>query len=691
MNEAMEDIFAEADLVWGGQGATRECPEATALLRDLNQKQKKAVRTTEGPVLVIAGAGTGKTTVLTRRIGYIMASRKARASEILAVTFTNKAATEMRERIVRLVGDEGKHVFMGSFHALSMMMLREHATDAGLLNEKFHILDEDDQRHILRTIAAELDVIPRSVPAGEAARRVQHIMTRIMTWKEEGWTPDDVLARISAEESDNRQTANLYLEYQTALANRNCCDFADLILHMIRLFRTRKDIRQKWSRRFKYILVDEFQDTNPLQYQWLEALVGRKRNLCVVGDPDQSIYEWRNARPDILAAFPEKWKNAKVITVDLNYRSTSEILAVANAVVKANKRIGDKLLQSPVRGSNVEFNSYTTHIEEAQATATAIEQMIVNGMKPGEIAILVRSANLMRPFEDQLIKRNIAYSVAGGKSFHQREEVKDALAYLSIALDTLDANSFRRIANKPERNVGEHAATQVTDLVEGAGMDIAQAARHVATHGKAITQRTSVELMDLADMLDDFHDMAENGERPGTLISKMLERVGYLSWRVRMGDTEKQERETSLDMLVAEANGYGDIATYLQDIALMSASETMSSDDRVRLSTIHASKGLEFDVVFTPCLEDGVLPNKRALEMPYGLEEERRIAHVAWTRPRKRLIVSHAGTRHFNSSSPSNLLAEAGLMPPLPASAKTAVSKTKPGSGQAYKFKRRAF
>lgn len=274
------------------------CP----LLDGLNTKQKKAIRATEGPVLVIAGAGTGKTTVLTRRIAYIMASGKAKPEEIIAVTFTNKAANEMRDRIVRLVGDPGKKVFMGSFHALAMSMLREHATDAGLLNDRFHIIDEDDQIHILCTIAGEFDIVPRDIPQGESVRRPQYQMNRIMLWKEEGVTPDDARLRAGAG-VDILATANLYAQYQESLASCNSCDFADLILHMVRLFRTHEAIRQKWSKKFKYVLVDEFQDTNPLQYQWLEALVGKRRNICAVGDPDQSIYERRNARSEILEDF----------------------------------------------------------------------------------------------------------------------------------------------------------------------------------------------------------------------------------------------------------------------------------------------------------------------------------------------------------------------------------------------------
>lgn len=664
--------FTENEAFWSpgrqmqGGGASGE--SLTAFMGRLNEQQTEAVTTTEGPVLVVAGAGTGKTRVLTTRIAYLIEKGLAGPEQILAVTFTNKAAHEMRERIIGMIGERGRRVRMGSFHAVSLVMLRHHPRAAGLRDDRFIILDQADQEHLVADVARDIglrvdDEDERGNPESDKkawAKMVLDHYQRIQSWKEEGWTPADVEARQEIA-SLFPESVRLYRAYQEALTGRNACDFADLILHMVHLFRTDRQIRSYWAGRFKYILVDEFQDTNPLQYEWLEHLARDHRNLCVVGDPDQSIYQWRNARPELLLNFPKKWQGARVVTVDLNYRSTQQILDVANAIVAENERIGDKHLRSPRSGDTIRVKSYDSHIDEAAAVAHEIVQLRRQGHPLREIAILLRSAGPMRAFEEQLIRHRIPYLVVGGMKFHQREEVKDALAYLRLAIDPCDELAFLRIANKPTRGIGDTTAQAVIASFREKGRTLAVACRDVAENGKRIKQSTKMALQVLANLIDEFDEKAKENPKPGDLLLHMLERVAYITWRVSTGDPQAGEREESLKEMIEDANSYEDVPGYLQTLSLMADQDRIDATDQVRLSTIHASKGLEFDTVFTPALEDGILPNARALNESYGLEEERRIAHVAWTRPKKRLYVSHAQQRHFRPTAPSPFLLEAGI------------------------------
>ena len=653
--------------------------EVSRLLASLNNEQRAAVVATEGPVQINAGAGTGKTRVLTTRIAYILLSRLALPRETLAVTFTNKAAQEMRERILGMIGEAARDIRMGSFHAVSMAMLRHHPVAAGLRDDRFMILDEADQKKIVENIIREMGIAPEEgVDKGKAWKQlVDEHHQRFQLWKEEGWSTDIVRSHVDPNDPDNRLTLAVYEAYQHAMASRNSCDFADLILHMLRLFRTDPSIRAYWGSKFRYILVDEFQDTNPLQYAWLTYLAAASRNLCVVGDLDQCIYQFRNARPEIMLNFAGEWSGCQTITVDQNYRSTQEILDVANAIISFNPRLTDKILKSNRSGPKPRLDIYDTAQEEARSIAQQIIRYQGRGLPLSEMAILVRSSGPMRGYEEQLIRHHIPYVVVGGMKFHEREEVKDAIAYLRLALDPRDELAFMRICNKPTRAIGENTALQVITAFRSGAPDLPTACRMVAETGARVRGATRGELSELASLIEDFAELLRNGEAPGDLLLHMLERVGYIAWRVRSGDDKIQEREESLKELIRDANEYQDVPTYLQTLSLLSAADVKGASDAVRISTIHAAKGLEFDIVFTPALEENVFPNARALETRYGLQEERRIAHVGWTRPKQELIVSYARSRYYQPAAPSRFLVEGGLID-LPPARRPAQTSSQP-------------
>jgi DNA helicase-2/ATP-dependent DNA helicase PcrA len=660
--------------VTGGFGPeVPSAPEAedTNYLSGLNPEQHEAVHATEGPVLVVAGAGTGKTRVLTTRITHIIRSGLAEPDQILAVTFTNKAAAEMRERIGKMVGDKARRIRMGSFHSVSLLMLRHHPRAAGLRNDRFVVLDDADQLHLIDDIVRDSGFDPEKI-AGKSANKkaaskiwkdfVRKIHARIMSWKEEGWSLEVIEDHIDPYDEMDARALPIYRAYQEALLVRNACDFPDLLLHMVRLFRDEPEIKKFWADRFRYVLVDEFQDTNALQYEWLEHLARGHGNICVVGDPDQSLYEWRGARPDLLNNFANDWPGTKIVTVDRNYRSTQEILDVANAVVLANPRPAPKRLRSAVSGDPVRFEMFDTHWDEATAVAREIRQLVNNGHDPDEIAILFRSSGPMRAFEEQIVRQQLPYTVVGGMKFHEREEVKDAHAYLRLALDPRDEFAFLRVVNKPTRNVGEASAQQVVEAYRRGQKNFIEACRDVAANGKRMRQTTKAGLEEFAKLLEEFVDMAENATRTGDLIEAIMTRVGYIAWRIACEDDKIQEREESLKELIRDANQYSDPGTYLQTVATLSAADIKNSDKAIRISTIHAAKGLEFETVYTPCLEEGVLPNARALKEDYGLGEERRVAHVAWTRAKKNLIVTCAQSRYYEMATPSQFLFDVGLI-----------------------------
>lgn len=638
------------------------------LLAGLNPEQREAVLTTDGPVMVIAGAGTGKTTVLTRRLAHLLATGRAQPWEVLAVTFTNKAAREMRHRVERLVGTVANQVRMGTFHSVSMEMLRHHARAAGLRDDRFQVLDTDDQLALVDAVVEQLGLADAEASKKERrdwARKMHGIITG---WKEAGHDLAAVQAK-PPKDLDGRMALEIFAGYQDALVSRNACDFADLLLYMVGLFHTEPNIKARWAERIRYLLVDEFQDTNDLQYEWLRHLASVHGNITVVGDIDQSIYQWRSARPELMLNFQRAWPGCKTVVVDRNYRSTRQILEVANRVVEANPRPAPKSLRSERDGKPVACRIFATEQDEAEAVARAVVRRIAAGTDPRQIAVLYRSAALMLVLEKALSRQGVAYAVVGGQKFYEREEVKDALCYLRVAADPRDDLAFGRIANKPSRNIGDAARQQVVEALHRGEPTLAAACRTVAASGARVARKTKDALVQLSDLLD--HLAARAGtDAPADILTDVLQRTDYIAWRKAMRDENLLEREENLKELVADAGGYTDLATYLQSVSLTSDADKEQVDRSVRVSTVHAAKGLEFDVVYTPGLEDGILPNARALREPWGEAEERRICHVAWTRPRHELIVSCAAMRRGTDAFPSRFLSLGGLRPvagqPLP-------------------------
>ena len=638
----------------------------------LNPDQRKVVTTTEGPLRIMAGAGSGKTTVLTRRIAHILNQKLALPGQILAVTFTKKAAGEMRARLASMLGSAGRGVVVGNFHAISSEILRRHTSMLGL-SQNFTILDEDGQREVIASIALARGFI-RSKKDKSA---VMAFSSQIASWKGEGFDADQItdhpdLASISPNPPDPRPEfldycAQVFSEYQAELAQRRWCDFADLILHTVRLFRAHPDILKAEAARFRYILVDEFQDTDKAQMELIYLLAAVHRNLCVVGDTDQSIYEWRNAHPEIMMNFHKDWPDAQSITIDTNYRSSQEILDVANIVVEPLRRKDGltKRLKSHRRGvapSDL-FATYETGFEEAQAIAGRIQDAIDRGTSPHEIAVLCRSGMIIQTMERALRDRQITYTVAGSLKFTDREEVKDTIAYLTLVWNPQDYVAFERVSNKPARGIGPQKVAEIRRrMVQSRlGMDEAIESLLSEMNPKLMSSR------DLADFLAFYRDarkVVATSASAGQAIEFILERSGYMEWR-RANDRDPQRdfRLENLEQIISEGCAYDTIVLFLEAMALQSGSDSEWGNDDVVLSTVHASKGLEFDVVFTPAMEDGVFPNARSQTTSYGADEERRLAHVAWTRARKELHVSWAHTRlgRQTMGEPSPYLAEIGL------------------------------
>lgn len=665
----MNDMF-DADTINGAFGIV---PRKKDFLAGLNASQRLAAETTNGPLVIMAGAGTGKTTVLTNRIAHIIESRLASPSEVLAVTFTRKAANEMKQRISSMLGgDRGRKVRIGNFHSVCSEILRRHA---GLVDlpKNFTILDEDGQRDVIATAGIARGYIKNK----KDRNAIMNFLSQIASWKEEGYDVEFIKSQeelgpisqgpMSDDEDFLDQCAKIFEVYQDELQLRRWCDFADLILHVVRIFRKYPDIRAQEASLYRYILVDEFQDSSPVQYEWVELMAKDHQNICVVGDTDQSIYEWRNARPDIMMNFEKNWQDCKSVTIDVNYRSTQEILDVANIVV-APLRDKDglkKMLTSSRRGTQVEelFNTHVSGTDEAYSIARRIEEMIIDGIKPSEIAVLCRSGMIIKGFERALRDQQIRYVVAGAMKFTDREEVKDAISYLTLAANPMDYLSFERVAKKPARGIGPQKIAEIRKLMMAKRCSVKTAIDEIAISMNARTVAAKA-LVSFSDQLAQMANITKASMTAGQALEDILEMTGYLEWR-RENDKDPQQelRIENIDQIISEACAYDTIRDFLESMSLQSGGDTKMFDDSVVLSTVHASKGLEFDVVFCPAMEDGIFPNARSVATAFGPDEERRLAHVAFTRARKELRISWARSRmgRRDDGHPSEYLFEIGM------------------------------
>ena len=644
---------------------SRNKNEFNAVFEKLNKEQKKAVSTLIGPVRVISGAGTGKTTTLTLRIVNLLISNTATPSDIMAVTFTNKAAREMRERIYGLVGDSAFKITLGTFHGTSMRILREHAESVGLKNERFLVADTDDQIKIIEMAMDELGFedeqrSDNGKHSKEFRAQAKNLHSIIQKWKEGGVFLDQVnmLNRLDLESSLAR---DIWPVYQRILQERNSCDFADLLLYVVELFEKNKTFREKWSNRWKFICVDEFQDTNGLQLRWLKHICANTDNLYIIGDPDQSIYAWRNAKADIMTKIVNDWPHMQTIVLKTNYRSNQHILDAANNVVDENPREMQKELNSGKSGEKPKILEFAHSRAEADWIARKIKELVKKGEKAHEIAILVRSAFVMRIIEQELVKYKINYRVSGGLKFFERQEIKDALAYLRLLVDIQDTFALERIVNRPTRGIGEKTSQKIIDCMQKQRMNAIEALR-ITAEEKGIQGKAKKGMRDLADDLErSLRALNEEDYPHYQVLAGLLEKIGYEPWLLKTEEDKGPEKVENIKEMLAAAEEHSQAEDFLVAATLNEDNEESTETSDVVLSTIHASKGMEFDIVFSPALEEGILPNSRALKEKNGIEEERRICHVAWTRARKLLFISYAVNRNNDFTNPSSFIESSGL------------------------------
>ncbi|HEY0626170.1 MAG TPA: UvrD-helicase domain-containing protein [Allosphingosinicella sp.] len=629
-------------------------------LQGLNPPQREAVLTTEGPVLVLAGAGTGKTAALTARLAHLIATRRAWPSEILAVTFTNTAAREMKERVGRIVGEAVEGMpWLGTFHSVAARMLRRHAELVGL-QSNFTILDTDDQLRLLKQLIAAADIDEKRWPARALAGLIDR-------WKNRGWTPEQIDAAES-EAYANGKGADLYAQYQARLKTLNACDFGDLLLHMLTILKTHRDVLELYQQRFKYILVDEYQDTNQSQYLWLRLLAQERKNICCVGDDDQSIYSWRGAEVANILRFEKDFPGAKIIRLEQNYRSTPHILAAASGVIAQNSgRLGKTLWteqrdESGGEGQKVSVIGVWDGPEEARRVGEEIETIQRRGGRLDNVAILVRAQFQTREFEDRFIAIGLPYRIVGGFRFYERAEIRDALAYLRVIAQPADDLAFERIVNVPKRGLGDKAVAKVHGFARAAGVSLFSAAAQILD----TDELTGAARNSLGRLVADFARWRSRlDELPHPELARLvLDDSGYTAMLQADRSAESAGRLENLAELTRAMEEYETLGAFLEHVSLVMENDAERDVEKVTLMTIHAAKGLEFDTVFLAGWEEGVFPSQRALDEGglASLEEERRLAYVAITRARRKCFILHAANRRiygqWTSSIPSRFVGE---------------------------------
>jgi len=623
----------------------------------LNPEQRAAVEATEGPVLVLAGAGTGKTRVLTTRLAHILASGKARPWELLAVTFTNKAAREMRARITAIIGPAAEGLrWLGTFHSIAAQILRRHAELVGL-KASYTIIDTDDQERLIKQLLEAENIDAKRWTPKHLAGLIDH-------WKNRGWTPQTLPSAEGGHFANNRGAA-LYALYQDRLRVLNACDFGDLLLHNLTLFTKHPDVLADFHRRFRYILVDEYQDTNVAQYLWLRLLAQQHRNVCCVGDDDQSIYGWRGAEVDNILRFERDFPGARVIRLECNYRSTEHILAAASGLIAANKGRLGKTLWTPARGGQkVQVRGVWDGEAESRLIAGEIERWRKDH-RYAEAAILVRASFQMRAFEERFVLLQIPYVVVGGPRFFERAEIRDAHAYLRLIQSPDDDLAFERIVNTPRRGIGDTTVQKLLALGRRQGVSASAAARDLAVTDE-ITGRARTSLANFLRDLDRWRTARDALPHP-RLAETILEESGYIdALRADKGPTS-QTRLENLKELVQSMGAFETLGDYLEHVSLVMDLDRAGGDDAVQIMTLHSAKGLEFPLVFLPGWEEGVFPSQRSMDEngEKGLEEERRLAYVGLTRAREEARISFAANRQvygrWTSQLPSRFVDELPL------------------------------
>ena len=608
-------------------------------LLNLNEKQQEAVLHLDGPLLIVAGAGSGKTKVLTSRIAHIIKSHKAFSSQILAVTFTNKAAKEMQIRVSKLLRKEATGLpWLGTFHSISAKILRKHASAVDL-KSNFTIIDQDDQVRLIKNICKAENLDTKKISP-------KYILAIIDKWKNKGLYPEDVT--LKKKNSLEINFLNIYKIYQQKLIDLNCADFSDLILHTVKIFKKHEDISEIYSKKFKYILVDEYQDTNFIQSEWLKYLSKANMNICCVGDDDQSIYSWRGAEIKNFLEFDKNYKNTKIIRLEKNYRSTQNILNVASKLIENNQnRVGKNLYSNQEKGELVTLDCFRNVKDEAVEISCTIENLKKKNSL-NEIAILVRAIFQTREFEERFLKVGIPYRIIGGIKFYERAEIKDCIAYLRCVHQPMDDLSFERIINVPKRSVGDTTIKAISEYAKKNGYSLEVSARKLIEINK-IKPKTKIGLNSLLNFLEKWRYEFKKKTNHNKLLQMILDESGYSEMLKNKKDLENENRVENIKELLSAMKEFDNLEAFLEHVALATSLDQDWENEKVNLMTMHASKGLEFNIVYLPGWEEGLFPHQKSIEEKgeSGLEEERRLAYVGITRAKKLAKISFSMNRFY--------------------------------------------
>jgi len=610
-------------------------------LKNLNNAQKDAVLHLDGPLLIVAGAGSGKTKVLTSRIAHIIKERRAFPNQVLAVTFTNKAAKEMQNRVSSILGSSAVGLsWLGTFHSICAKLLRKHASAVNL-NSNFTIVDSDDQIRLIKNIckAENIDIKQLSP---------RFILAIIDRWKNKGFYPSEVI--INRKDIYEKTILPLYKIYQQKLTDLNSCDFGDLILHTVKILINNPDIKEIYSKNFKYILVDEYQDTNYIQSQWLNLLAEKNKNICCVGDDDQSIYSWRGAEIKNFLEFDQVYKNTKVIRLEQNYRSSQNILSVASNLISNNQnRVGKTLTTNMDEGDLVKLNCFKNGKDEAIGVSDEIEKRIKKKFTFNNIAILVRAIFQTREFEERFLKIGMPYRILGGTKFYERAEIKDCVAYLRLIHQEKDDLSFERIVNNPKRSIGDSTIKTIHEFSKVNNLNLERASKKMLEQN-LIKPKAKIGLTLFINNLNKWRiDLNIKKSNHVKLLQIVLDESGYSAMLKNKKDLDNENRLENIKELLSAMKEFDNLESFLEHVSLATSIDQEWEGEKINMMTMHAAKGLEFDVVFLPGWEEGLFPHQKSIEEKgqNGLEEERRLAYVGITRAKKKAIISFSMNRFY--------------------------------------------
>jgi len=616
----------------------------TDYLKNLNNAQKEAVLHLDGPLLIVAGAGSGKTKVLTSRIAHIIKEKKAFPNQILSVTFTNKAAKEMQNRVSNILGSSAVGLsWMGTFHSICAKLLRKHASAANL-NSNFTIIDTDDQIRLIKNICKAENIDTKQL----APRFILAVIDR---WKNKGFYPPEVI--VNNKDIYEKTILPIYKIYQKKLIDLNSCDFGDLILHAVKILEHHLDIRQIYSNNFKYILVDEYQDTNFIQSKWLNLLSEKNRNLCCVGDDDQSIYSWRGAEIKNFLEFDQVYKNTKVIRLEQNYRSSQNILSVASNLIANNQnRVGKTLSATMEEGDLVKLNCFKNGKDEAIGISDEIEKKLKKKYSFNNMAILVRAIFQTREFEERFLKIGMPYRILGGTKFYERAEIKDCVAYLRLVHQEKDDLAFERIVNNPKRSIGNTTLKTVHEFAKENNFSL-EFASFKMIEQNLIKPKTKIGLGFFLNSLRKWrNDLKIKKISHIKLLQVVLDESGYSAMLKNKKDVDNENRLENIKELLSAMKEFDNLESFLEHVSLATSVDQEWDGEKVNMMTMHAAKGLEFDVVFLPGWEEGLFPHQKSIEEKgqNGLEEERRLAYVGVTRAKKKAIISFSMNRFYQGN-----------------------------------------